>query len=1242
MSRTIRRPLRRATAYALPLVLLGAGLSLVTVGASVPAAAAGPSSACDAGAVYLVQTDGQVDRVKPRTGELAGTPVVARGSDAEAPLAAAAGGAAGGAVDPRSGTFYAGAFQGSTLVLSRYDPTTHESVGVAARVRVPGAPGHHGDLAFDAAGRLYLAASSDDRAALYVTAVALPAPGSSAKAVSAEATKVRTSKVAGAVTGLAFASDGSLYVSTEHTVARLNPSTGELGAAKDLDTDVQAAGLGSCAVVHVPAPQPDVPPEVTPKPVHPVDPKPVHPVDPKATSSVTTRTSVAAPAPAPALSVGVTSAPVTVARAGQSITYTVTVRNTGNQTLRDAVASAVAPDLPALTCAPVAQGGTLAVGVSTVCTAKRTSTQADLRKGGLTVSASAGAIGPTGTGVVATSATNAGVSGASPKATDDGVDVRFGTPSVVLPASTNDSPGEPGGPELDVSRTVFPLGGSGSTQVSKIFDGRYGLFQALPDGSVRYVLETRYSAPPSSGWTETVRYRTFDVSGRSADASLRVTYHRGATAQPDAVTGLQGDRSVASPLRNDSPGEDVDGVRATFDQASLRFSTDQPVGNAIVSSAGDSLSILYTGTFTASGGTVVFDPDQLWTGSVDVKYQVRDSLGNTASATVTFTVTPVVPKPVDDAVGTPYDTPVTLAGATNDAPGVTGRAVAFAGFVGRDGFGTGARLVTPQGTWSCPVGGTQPTRVDFAPAPGFVGAATASYTVQTAPRGSAVGHLTATVRPPAVTTTGPATPGATAVEDVLIRPQVAYSFPVDPLANDRPGLNGDGTLGTLDVTTVRFPTAGQPSGAQVVDDGRGLLLPRYGPSPWQLTADPATGLITVYPPPGIRGTLPTVRYTVQSRTTGSTGVVALQTVGATLQVRIVGSNPVATDDSATVAAGRGASLPGPSNDIPASRDDPIDIYSGTFPVDQVADLPKGSTVDFHGEFSQSWWEATVPGEGYWRIYWSDPHAVFSPERGFTGTTTPLRYEITDAVGNHADGLLTVTVLPPSGVHRDDVGSTTQGVAVGVDVLANDTPPRLPDGTPAPPPVLAYFPTDSPQPKGSSVSSDGALLVPGEGTYVIELQTARVTFTPLPTFSGTTSPVTVRVGDEQRTDQNSTLRVKVATVTPVATPDAATTKAGVPLRIPVLADDKPGTSSRPLVPSSVRFRSTTGLPLGSSLSQDLRVRVVAGRGVLAAAGDGTLTYYPLPGVVGTLPPLRYDVADVNGTRTASTVTVTATR
>ncbi|TAE44438.1 MAG: hypothetical protein EAZ89_21655, partial [Bacteroidetes bacterium] len=58
-----------------------------------------------------------------------------------------------------------------------------------------------------------------------------------------------------------------------------------------------------------------------------------------------------------------------------------------------------------------------------------------------------------------------------------------------------------------------------------------------------------------------------------------------------------------------------------------------------------------------------------------------------------------------------------------------------------------------------------------------------------------------------------------------------------------------------------------------------------------------------------------------------------------------------------------------------------------------------------------------------------------------------------------------------------------------------------------------------QPAGSTVSPDGTTLtVPNEGTYTINPTTGVVTFDPLPTFSGTTSPV--RYSFEDNADQPS--------------------------------------------------------------------------------------------------------------------------
>ncbi|HEY0216163.1 MAG TPA: hypothetical protein VGC57_07220, partial [Cellulomonas sp.] len=101
---------------------------------------------------------------------------------------------------------------------------------------------------------------------------------------------------------------------------------------------------------------------------------------PSATTAAVPENAPAAAA-APVLSVQVAATPATIARAGQTLTYTVTVKNTGNGALRAMAVSAVAPGLETLTCAPVAQGATLYTATSTTCTASRASTGQDLRIG---------------------------------------------------------------------------------------------------------------------------------------------------------------------------------------------------------------------------------------------------------------------------------------------------------------------------------------------------------------------------------------------------------------------------------------------------------------------------------------------------------------------------------------------------------------------------------------------------------------------------------------------------------------------------------------------------------------------------------------------------------------------------------------------------------------------------------------------------------------------------------------------
>jgi Ca2+-binding RTX toxin-like protein len=136
---------------------------------------------------------------------------------------------------------------------------------------------------------------------------------------------------------------------------------------------------------------------------------------------------------------------------------------------------------------------------------------------------------------------------------------------------------------------------------------------------------------------------------------------------------------------------------------------------------GDPLTIV--GVPTATNGTVVVNPDGTLTYTPDpdyngpdtITYTVTDPDGNTSTTTVAVTVTPVndAPDAVDDETETPYQTPITFAVTGNDTdPDGDDLTVTSVG-------------TSPDGTVTLNPDGT----ITFAPAPGFYGETTFTYTV---------------------------------------------------------------------------------------------------------------------------------------------------------------------------------------------------------------------------------------------------------------------------------------------------------------------------------------------------------------------------------------------------------------------------------------------------------------------------------------------------------------------------------
>ncbi|HEY0239473.1 MAG TPA: cadherin-like domain-containing protein [Friedmanniella sp.] len=507
-------------------------------------------------------------------------------------------------------------------------------------------------------------------------------------------------------------------------------------------------------------------------------------------------------------------------------------------------------------------------------------------------------------------------------------------------------------------------------------------------------------------------------------------------------------------------------------------------------------------------------------------------------------------------------------------------------------------------------------RMLFRPVQGQTGTAVARYRLVDANGAAAEALVTVVIGPG----------GQNTAIDVL----QTHTGSTDVLAGAVPSRNADGTLGSIDRSSLRFPTGGQPAGVTVSDSGRTLRFPGVG----VFTADP-TGVVTYQPVARFKG-YEGVRFEAQDTTRTSDGTVVHHAFVLTVTAVVTAIYPHAVFDQGTTPFNTSDTLAGATNDEPGEPDIPLRPDLTVFSYDNQG---KKFTPYDHGRGLK------VSDEGWWTIA-SDGTITFTPVRGFVGSSF-VYYTVEDVYGGTDTTSAQVFVLKGPSTARD-TATTVQNVNVTTDVLKNDAPGWGADSQDGSiDRTYVRFPV-TPQPDGAQVSGYSRILtVPGQGVYSADRVTGDITFDPDPGFTGKASPVTYSMRDTvHRTDgrvvhnpATSTLTASVTPITPVASDDVATTVFGTAVDIRPVANDHAGAASAPLVPSSVRLRLTTGLPSGSELSPDATVLTIAGRGQFVARADGTVTFTPAVGFTGQVPAAGYQVSDANGTPALASITVT---
>lgn len=826
----------------------------------------------------------------------------------------------------------------------------------------------------------------------------------------------------------------------------------------------------------------------------------------------------------------------------------------------------------------------------------------------------------------------------------------------------NDSAGNAGTP-LVPTQTRLVVGGA--TVTSQTIPGE-GVYEVLPSGAVRFVPE------PGFVGTSTAVYRIVDVDGGSADSTLTVSVAGVAPRAADDA-GFTGQNT---PVTVDVLGNDLPGVAGgtPLDPASLRLiGPGGPTTSPVVTPAG---------TFSIVAGGVRFVPAPGFTGAVPpIGYQVADVRGATSTASLAITVAAVAPHANPDAATTQQGARVAIDVLGNDLPGneATPLETATLRLVDpRDGSRV-TTLTRPEGTYTVAAG-----QVLFTPVPSFVG-------TPSAPIGYAVADVdgtetTSTLQPRVVAVPLRAHPDSAQTGQNL-------PVQIDVASNDDPGIVGGGapvpsSVRLLDPTGAPVTSLRLAEGVFEVDTATGIVTftpatdhrGEVPPVPYRIAdvngevatstidvvveparprafddaiATPQGNAVTLAPAandnfgnastpldpstiqlvdPGAAGTISADRRTV---TIAGQGSYAVQPDGATvftplpaftgaatpvgyeirdragnvtsaeLRVTVTPLAPVAVGDAARTQQNV------PITGIDVQADDGPAIAGGTPLVRSLLAFAGGAT-------------SLRNTAGVFTVV--DGMVDFAPNAGFSGAAPPVDYVVTDANGLTATAQLRVVVDPVRPTAVDDVTSTLQATPVTIEPLANDAAGNA--ATPIDPATLRLqLPPGVP---ASAVSADGRrLTVPGEGTYAFDASAGRLTFTPLPAFSGAATPVDYTVDDADGASTRAAVRVAVTPVAPITAADGAWGQQNQPAEVRPLDNDRAGDGST-LDPSTLTLLDDSGAPVD--------IVVVAGVGQFALDGV-TVTFTPASGWTGTTPPVRYRVAADNGAEAQSTLAVT---
>ncbi|RZI04943.1 YSIRK-type signal peptide-containing protein [Staphylococcus condimenti] len=666
-------------------------------------------------------------------------------------------------------------------------------------------------------------------------------------------------------------------------------------------------------------------------------------------------------------------------------------------------------------------------------------------------------------------------------------------------------------------------------------------------------------------------------SGEVEDFEIKVIHPpRGEKSE---TTGLQGQIQTSKAVFNAFGRVDKDWPKENAIDTVKAIQIVDTDGNLV-----SSLSVPGEGQYdVAPGGTITFTPDPQFKGTAKgIVLRATDLNGNTSGWTSNTDENNleninqgINGKTTMDAVYIPTVTPVTPTAEPAETTGLQGQKQAGTPtFEGGDPSVPINETIAPQlidpntgskvSKLTIPNEGTYITNNDgtitFTPEPQFTGKAS-SITVE---RVDTNGTAIQTTYTPTVT---PVTPVGTSVTS---------EGPQGQPQEGTPTFEGGNPSVPIDENVP--PQLIDPNTGNEVDK---VVIPDEG----TYTIDP-NGKITFTPEPHFIGD------------------------GSTIKVKRFDKNgtPVTATYTPNVSAVIPTAEPSESTGLQGQKQTGTPTFKEGHPLVPIDENSAPKLIDPNTGDKVS--ELTITHEGTY-IANNDGTITFIPESQFTGKGTPITVERVDTNGTTVQTTYTPNVTPATPVGTSVTSEGPQGQPQEGTPTFEGGNPLIPIDETIPPKLI------DPN-NGDEVDK---VNVPDEGTYTID-PNGKITFTPIPHFTGETKGIEVKRVDKNNTPVTATYTPKVTVVTPIGIPDISEGLQGQPQEgTPTFEGGNPLIPIDETVPPKL---------IDPNTGDEVDKVIVPDEGTYTIDPVGKITFTPVPHFTGDGSSVEVKRVDKNGT------------